>query len=151
MAAGAFWDIESRRIPNWLMASGVAVGAAAGGLRFIGLFAAVVIVFFPLYLCRMIGAGDIKVMALIVGFLGPFQGADVLVAGFCIGAAVSLFKLLRRGILQQRLIYFMVYIRHLFQTKQIIAYFKPERDGYDVTIPFVACLFLGTIISWWWK
>ena len=102
-------------------------------------------------LCRMIGAGDIKVMALIVGFLGPFQGADVLAAGFCIGAAVSLFKLLRRGILQQRLIYFMVYIRHLFQTKQITAYFKPERDGYDVTIPFVACLFLGTIISWWWK
>ena len=44
-----------------------------------------------------------------------------------------------------------VYIRHLFQTKQITAYFKPERDGYDVTIPFVACLFLGTIISWWWK
>lgn len=133
------------------MAAGAAVGAAAGGFRFIGLAAAVVIIFFPLYLCRMIGAGDIKVMALIVGFLGPFQGADVLAVSFCIGAAVSLFKLLCRGILQQRLIYFMVYIRHLFQTKQITAYFKPERDGYDVTIPFVACLFFGTIISWWWK
>jgi prepilin peptidase CpaA len=103
--------------------------------------------FFVLFLFRMIGAGDIKMAALICGYMGLHTGALAIFSGFLIGAIWSLIKMIGNGILICRFSYLLTYIRYVFQTGKITAYYRPERDGYDFVIPFGFCLFLGTLIS----
>lgn len=107
---------------------------------------AIIAMFFPLFLCRMMGAGDIKAMALLIGYLGPSLGSQALFVGFLTGGLLSLFKLLYRKELIKRLIYFQAYIRRFLYTRKITAYYNPDRDGYGITIPFTLCLFTGMCI-----
>jgi prepilin peptidase CpaA len=79
------WDIQSRRIPNWLtlptLVLGVGYNAITGGLSgfVFSLFGMVAgfALFFLFYLAGGMGAGDVKLMAAIGSLLGP---KDVLYA-----------------------------------------------------------------------
>lgn len=107
----------------------------------------VIALFFVLFLFRMIGAGDIKMAALICGYMGLQTGAMAIFSGFLIGAVWSLIKMIGNGIFIYRFSCLLTYIRYVFQTGKITAYYHPERDGYDMVIPFGFCLFLGTLIT----
>lgn len=160
LAGGAAYDLRDHRIPNWwlLGSGGIGLGllwwlnAGDGGslwqipVWFLIRVVVATAVFFPLFYVRMMGAGDIKLMALICGFLGFLNGSLAIFYGFLIGAAMSLIKLLVQRSLFQRLHYLYVYIRRLILTKEVTAYHDPARDGYAHTIPFGLCLFLGTLI-----
>ena len=156
LGAGAYFDVRKHRIPNWLVLSGIIIGLLfeifesgklMGSLLFSLRLVAVTGAFFLLFLCRMVGAGDIKLAALICGFLGLRAGALAVGAGFLIGAFWSFIKMAERGILFTRLICLLAYIRHIFQTGKFTTYYDPVRDGYDVVIPLGLCLFLGTLCS----
>lgn len=72
--------------------------AALGG-RVIGTCA----VFYILFLCRMLGAGDIKLMALCTGILGMGKGTVVIFMGLCLAAAQAAAILYSEGILWERM------------------------------------------------
>lgn len=162
LSVGAIYDIKTHRIPNWWVAGATGIGLGVlwwlegpdihTGLRIFGWFLlrsmAVIVVFFPLFHCRMLGAGDIKLMAVICGFLGFARGSRAILFSFFIGAVLSLFKLLFQRSLFQRLTYLFAYIRRLILTKEVTPYHRPGRDGYQHTIPMGLCLFVGTLISW---
>ncbi len=155
LIGSACYDVREHRIPNWWILAGFFCGLAlvaleaeegrinldAGGyLLRIFLSSAVL---FPLFVLRMIGAGDIKLMAVMVGYLGIRDGARAVLYGCLVGAFLALVKLLVRKNLWWRLNYLLVYFRRLFQTKKIVPYYQPERDGYGVVIPFAFCLLIG--------
>lgn len=160
LAGGAAYDLRDHRIPNWwvLGSGGIGLGIIwwlyTGGAEaawqipvwFLVRLLAAATVFFPFFYVRMIGAGDIKLMALICGFLGFLDGSLSIAYGFLIGAAMALIKMLVQKNLFQRLNYLYVYIRRLILTKEVTAYHNPSRDGYANTIPFGLCLFLGTLV-----
>ena len=162
LAAGACCDIRENRIPNWWVVvsliSGILLcalesGAAKDGRIFFregGLFllrmAAVCAVFFVFFICRMIGAGDIKLAALICGYLGLKAGAEAIGFGFLIGALWSLFILAVKGTFLQRFSCLLAYIRRIYHTKEITAYYCPDSDGTDGVIPLGVCLFFGTAV-----
>ena len=107
----AFWDLKKRRIPNGMLllggllfllirfGLGMKMGYTAGwGGRLPGYGAALMmgigetcgylirvgsllIVLFPLYLFRMIGAGDIKMAAVLFGAAGLRQGGRIFLCG----------------------------------------------------------------------
>ncbi|MFQ8777149.1 MAG: hypothetical protein ACLR78_06675 [Roseburia sp.] len=56
-----------------------------------------------LFLCRMIGAGDIKLMGLIVGFSGLWDGIFILGLGFVIAAVSAACRMTRQGTVWLRL------------------------------------------------
>lgn len=163
LGAGAFYDVKEHRIPNWWVLIGIINGIligilesenSVGGMvflevpiRFFLRFSVVTAVFFVFFVCRMIGAGDIKLAALICGYLGLKAGAAAVGSGFLIGAFWSLIKMTVKGSLLKRLSFLLAYIRRVFQTGKIAAYYNPARDGYEGVIPLGMCLFLGTIVS----
>lgn len=128
------------------------VGFAGGAafwevpFRFFLRFSVVTAVFFIFFVCRMIGAGDIKLAALICGYLGFRAGALAVGFGFLIGAFWSLFKMIVKGILRKRFSCLLAYIRRVLHTGKITAYYIPARDGDETVIPLGMCLFLGTLV-----
>src|SRR5580692_4136504 len=75
----AVFDIRYRRIPNWLVLSGMVAGLAWGlyssGWSGLGHAAAGLglgfAMYFPLYLLRARGAGDVKLLAAVGAISGP--------------------------------------------------------------------------------
>lgn len=68
-------------------------------LRFVGTCA----VFYPFFLCRMIGAGDIKLMGVIAGFLGVWDGVLVICLGMIFAAAAASYRMIKQGTVWFRL------------------------------------------------
>jgi len=155
LAVGAWYDIREQRIPNWWCAIACVCGlfltwqrAPAGGkawpLALYGLrLLAVSAIWSPLFYLRMIGAGDVKLMALIAGFLGLKNGAVVILYGLFIGAVLAFLKMLVCRNLHHRLRFFFAYIRRLFLTKEPVPYYQASRDGKNAVIPMAACLLGG--------
>lgn len=160
LAGGAIYDLRDHRIPNWWVLGGSGIGllvlvwfgiGTTDKIWWIPLWflircLVVVVLFSPLFYCRMLGAGDIKIMALICGFMGFGNGSLSILFGFLIGAGMALIKLLVQRSLIQRLSYLYAYIKRLILTKEVTAYHNSVRDGYEHTIPFGLCLFLGTLL-----
>jgi prepilin peptidase CpaA len=79
LLAACISDWKRRKIPNLLVVLGIVLGllAAAAGLSGLSLVSAVLGtlvgtgLFLPLYLLRMVGAGDAKLMGMVGSFLGP--------------------------------------------------------------------------------
>ena len=152
---GACYDMKEHRVPNWWVLSALLCGLGLGlltaekgqeasaVLRYIARLGAVVAVMFPIFILRVMGAGDIKMMAVITGCLGFPEGMKAILCGFVIGAVLALVKMLIQRTLFKRLNYLTAYFRRLFLTKEIVPYYVARRDGNQAVIPFTACLFLG--------
>ena len=155
LLGGAWYDIREHRIPNWWCICALVGGfiltwtwALPGEnlwqlLLYGGRILAVTVLWFPLFWLRMIGAGDIKLMALMAGYLGFRAGARAVLYGFFIGAVLAFLKMLVRRNLVQRLTYFFAYIRRLFLTKEAVPYYQASRDGKNAVIPLAVCLLGG--------
>jgi prepilin peptidase CpaA len=114
VAIAAIYDIRYRRIPNWLVLAGISAGflwnvyfapggagvgsqvgsglgrAAAGlGLGFI--------LYFPLYLLRARGAGDVKLLAAVGAIVGAGNCLWIFLLTAVLGGLIALVLLLFRG------------------------------------------------------
>lgn len=113
LLATAVWsDVQSHRIPNRLVLSGLLLGLTCNGLlplvadpplgqigtlgwtgSLLGALAGLAVLL-PMYLLRALGAGDVKLMAMVGAFIGPqaVLGAALgtLVAGGVLAVAAAL-------------------------------------------------------------
>jgi prepilin peptidase CpaA len=106
-------DVRSHRIPNRLVLSGLAFGfiysafvpfwGQHGFLWSLGGAAIGFGVLFPLWLLRMMGAGDVKLMAMVGSLLGVDAVPAALAATLIAGAVFSLGFAARHGKLRQML------------------------------------------------
>src|SRR6266699_5229766 len=79
VAVAALFDIRFRRIPNWLLLAGIIAGLAwnaySSGWSGLGSGAAGLglgfVLYFPLYLLRARGAGDVRLLAAVGAIAGP--------------------------------------------------------------------------------
>lgn len=101
LGTSVWFDVKSRRIPNWLIAMGLTASFALQVLSSFGSFStwgmgllAGFGLFIPFYLLRAMGAGDVKLMAVIGSFIGPGAALSAvlltLVAGGVMAICVSL-------------------------------------------------------------
>jgi len=103
----AWHDVRSYRIPNLLVLSGIVIGIllntflpqVMGGIGFLSAFmglGAGLLVLMPLYLLRAMGAGDVKLMAMVGAFVGPvamlWVTIYVLIAGGLLAIGISLLR-----------------------------------------------------------
>ena len=163
LSGSAVWDLKEHRIPNWWLAAGFFAcwleilregirGVPGEKLPGVLMFSSVLYIgavlvtltfIFPLFLFRMMGAGDLKLIALVCGGLGPRAGLAAVGFGFCIGAVLALVKMCRQRSLVRRVSYFVAYFRAYFQKGEYFPYYVPARDGYGETLHFALCLWAG--------
>jgi prepilin peptidase CpaA len=105
VTAAAITDLASRRIPNVLIAAGLVASLmvqtfSPAGLGWaawlLGMLTGFVLLL-PVYLLRGMGAGDVKLMAAIGAFVGPFIALKIVLATFLIGGIWSLAVILFKG------------------------------------------------------
>lgn len=108
MTLAAIIDLRVQRIPNRLVVVGLFVALAAHvwldsgtgwktwGLGMLTGF----ILFLPLYLIRGVGAGDVKLMAMVGAFLGPNAIIGAILVTFIVGGVLTLVVVVRNGSLR---------------------------------------------------
>lgn len=151
VGVAVYYDVRYRRIPNGLIVVGLLMGLVyqVRHFRLAGLAAYGAGVLFPvavlgfLYYFRMMGAGDIKLLSVIGGFLGPFQGFLCIIYTFLIGGAIAVALLFKRRIFFKRIHYFRDYVFQYLQTRQWSPYMQPkdEEGSLYFSIPVFISLF----------
>jgi len=142
-------DIKSRKVSNiWILAGAVS-GIWFRGMEFLYGSLLVLVVSYWLYYVRMMGAADLKIMALICGYLGMKQGIRAIALGILVSAAGSLLYLGFSGKLNmiwQRLFYLIAWFRHTIQTKERTAYCQAGMAGEAISVPLGGYLCAGTML-----
>ncbi len=99
---------------------------------------------FPFFYFRMLGAGDIKTLAVLGSMLGGRAILSCLFLTFLLGAALSLAIFLLDGGWQQRLQYLFSWLRRYLQTGQKTPYIKEgiQEESLHMTIPILMSVLL---------
>ena len=136
--AAVLCDMDKGKIPNGLILLALAAGfgwqvsmyGAAGLLHFLGGMMLPVLLLGGLFYFRMMGAGDIKLLAAAGGFLGTGKVIPCIVWSFLAGAVYACGLLFLRQNLKERLQYFGTYVLKYFKTRK----WEPYYVRYTVDI-----------------
>jgi prepilin peptidase CpaA len=97
LALAVFFDLRARKIPNKLILLGLALGFGLASLQeTTGLMDALAgfgigfAVFLPLYVLRIFGAGDVKLMAVVGSFLGVTGTIGAMLSGLVAGGVLTI-------------------------------------------------------------
>ena len=142
-SASAVMDLRSGRIDNlWLLTGAFLAPAAhlaAGQAERLPdcFFGAVlpVILLFPLFYIRALGAGDIKLFSVLGLFMGTRAVLLCILVSFAAGAVLAAGLLVSRGLVRQRSHYFIDYIRACAGSRKVLPYREgscPDRSGETV-------------------
>ncbi|NDJ13767.1 MAG: pilus assembly protein CpaA [Acidobacteriia bacterium] len=131
IAAG--YDIRFRRIPNWLVLAGLVVGLTSTGFA----------LYFPLYLLRARGAGDVKLLAAAGSIAGPGDCLWLFLLTAILGGLVALILILLKGRAQKTLFNVAWILRDLIRLR---APWKSSEE-LDVNSPKALRLPHGVLIA----
>lgn len=110
LVVAAVFDYRTRRIPNWLVFSGAIYGLVLNTLvppmphgnflfPLLGL-ALGLLLFLPLYALQAMGAGDVKLLAMVGAFLGPGDTFYAALATMIVGGVLAILFVLVKGKVQ---------------------------------------------------
>ncbi|MED5616228.1 A24 family peptidase [Janthinobacterium sp. P210005] len=112
LAAAVWHDMRRRRIPNRLVFSGALLGVLlnsvvwpgvtpAGPWLALGGLAVGLGLLLPMYAMKALGAGDVKLMAMVGAFLGPRPAVFAVLCSLLAGGVLALAVALCQGTLRQ--------------------------------------------------
>ena len=147
-------DIRSFQISNRLIVSGILIGCFFQiqelGVKGVGVFlinvSVPVILFYPLFLMRALGAGDIKLFSMIGGIWGLQVLCTTIAVSFLVAAVMSFGKILYHKNLILRLRVFRGYMRQLLISGRLLRY-PQESQGEQHIIHFSIAILIGFAIA----
>lgn len=157
-AVAVIMDLRTGKVDNgWLLFCAVVetlvcfLQEGPGGMKrlIMGMMLPVV-VFAPLFLFHMIGAGDIKLLSVIGGIMGAEKIFRCVICAVVCGAGISLAILILNGDVFSRFWYFREYIRDSLQTGEIKPYCKgnmelPENFHFTIPVFMSVVLYAGGV------
>ncbi|MFV0344046.1 MAG: prepilin peptidase [Anaerocolumna sp.] len=113
-----------------------------------------ILILFPLFFIKALGAGDIKLFSVIGGFFGISYVINLIVISFLIGGILAVFQLCKNKNLSSRISFFLSYVKklHLKVTTSDISntdyvYYSKDKEGTRNVIHFSVAIFLGFLIK----
>lgn len=158
MLAAAVWtDLRQRRIPNSLVLAGLgvalALSASPGGIgaaSALGGMAAGFLLLLPLHLLRVMGAGDVKLMAAVGAFVGYPEVLLALSAALVAGGALALAWALGLG--QLRTVLRNVRTGLFLSTMDVMGGSLPRASSLPTVkarIPYAVAIAAGAAVQAW--
>ena len=153
LLAAMGWDVKTHRIPNGLVATGLVLGLLIamlpGGLGLMpALYGGLVglAVYLPLYFLRILGAGDVKLLAAVGVYVGFPNVMGVALLTALIGMVLSVLIALRHHQLQhmvkqvyQGLVGFVFQMASGGRPRQWVMVVGPHR------LPYALAMAMGTL------
>ncbi len=147
------FDLCEGRIPNMLIAAGLAMGFIwrmfAGGIPGILVFfmgaSVPVLVLGILYYFRMIGAGDIKLLCVAGGFFGPGRALRCVLCSLLAAAVISVIRILQNRSFRERFSCFWRYVRDCLENRKWSPYM--ERVDADAKFRFSVPVLIGVLLN----
>lgn len=160
LLAAALSDIATRKIPNRLILIGIAAGWLAqaflpDGEGVISALKGMVFgfgLFLPLYLVRVMGAGDVKLMAMVGCFSGSPAILGIALCSVLAGGVLSLVLALKMQVFRQMLgnVKTMLFASLNPATKQPIRVEMAASRSVG-TLPYALAIAAGTVIYFIWQ
>jgi len=164
VCVAAFYDVRFRRIPNWITLAAFLAGLGLNGWLHggPGLLLALMggglamLIYFPLYLARGMGAGDVKLMAAVGALAGAGNWLGIFFLTVVSGAVIGLVLVTMQGRLRRTLANLGYLIRQVLFRH--LPYLRREeldvRSGKGWGLPHGALAAIGTIefllAAWMW-
>lgn len=151
-AVAVCMDLKKEKINNYWISLGWIIGfsyqLSRQGPLGVGVFfagaAVPILLLYLLFYFRMLGAGDIKLLSVLGGFVGPAAAAILVGVSFVFGAVLSLAILILCGNLVPRLRYFTDYFTQLLKTGRVIPYRRKGRQMEH--LHFSVAVFMGLLL-----
>ena len=161
ISLAAFFDMEWRRIPNWLILFGLSVALGLSGLRgmnefyqsLTGISVGIGILFIP-FAFRWIGAGDVKLLGVMGAFVGPYLLPRVLWYSILVTGVMAIITVIYRRLsiefltrafldLKQAMLVLLTFGRG--QAASANARAEANRQG----VPWGVGIGLGTVVAYY--
>jgi prepilin peptidase CpaA len=168
LSAATWVDIKSHRIPNGLVLTGILIGTLGNGLfpagfgfnsevlpgglgwwlAFKGMGYGLLLLL-PFYFLRAMGAGDVKLMAMVGAYVGPGTVIGVVVSTFAIGGVMALMLAARTGMLRRMLenVRLQVFGLMIKSSAGQLPSMDKESAMPQLKMPYALAIALGTV--WW--
>lgn len=153
--AATLMDLSSRRIPNYLTVTAALVGLS-GQMALSGLpgfwdglagMGVAILLFFPFFMVRWMGAGDVKLLMAIGVTLGWRMELLVSVGSLMVGLITSLAFLMLKGELWTYLKRYGLMLRGLLTTGQLV-YIPPlSHEAANIRFPYALAIAMGTFFA----
>lgn len=151
-----FTDVRSRRIPNWLVAAGIAIGILfhTGSPQGSGIWFAVsgiglgIVTLFPLFAFGLLGAGDVKLVGMVGAFLGVSGIPGVILGSMAAGGVFALGIAAGKRMLPQLIanLRLMLVQRHIRQMSGAGAGAMPPPPSVG-KMPYALAICAGTLFQ----
>lgn len=152
----ALFDLKQRRVPNWITLPGLALAIALNSFLFgtEGLWLSLkglgfaFLIYFPLYLLRGMGAGDVKLMGAVGAASGPANWLGIFFLTAIFGGISALIVVASKGRLRrtfQNIWFIILSLMH----RQSPAEANPQLDvksGEGLRLPHAVAIAFGTIV-----
>jgi prepilin peptidase CpaA len=149
-------DVRERRIPNWLVAAGMAIGILfhAGSPQGSGIWFAAsglglgIVTLFPLFAFGLLGAGDVKLVGMIGAFLGTAGIPGVILSSMAAGGVLALAMAAGKRMLPQLLanLRLMLVQRHIRQMSGAGVGAMPPPPSVG-KMPYALAICAGTLVQ----
>lgn len=149
----AAFDLKSEKIPNVWILSGWFCGFVLalsqtefhGILSYLSGLSVPLILLSFLFFFRVMGAGDIKLLSVIGGFMGPSSILWCIFYSFLSAALLSFALLCACKNLKDRFRYFFTYLQNTILTKQQLPYRMPGKNRAE-HLHFSVAVLLGVLL-----
>lgn len=145
ISIASYMDIKYKKIFNPLILIFFVLGIVWYRLDFILHFTIGILLFIMFYILGILGAGDIKLLALIMGYLGYKDSLYIIGIGMVSAALYGVYYFCSKKILYAKLIYFIDYVRFCIKNHKFQQYCT---DKDSVSVMPMAQYFLIGFIFW---
>ncbi len=156
LLAAAF-DLRTGKVPNVLIVTGLLIGLpyayVGGGLSAmmdaLSRCLAIMVILYIFFIIGTIGAGDVKLYALIPFYYGVPEMFVILVSAFCVGAIMAIVKIAESSCFTVRIPLLKDYVKSCLSEKRLLAYSHDpmQIDTISLALPLAVAVMASVIAT----